>query len=392
MILNSTFLCYYSSMKKWMKENVSFVVRASLLVFFIAVIVVLGVLKNDVEFCEAYSRTFGRYLTVGIASITKYFPISFTECMAICAAIAVVISIVLIVKFLKKKEFFYALKRVVNIGVLISSVVMMLSATTQLQYNRKAVPIPLYEEKVEKTEFMTIIKHFEDDYNDCARSVEYKPNGEPISPYSLMEMNLILEKEFKRLDDPKFGRYFTSFTTNCKPMMSSEIYSHLQVTGITIGCFGEANVNTAAPTAGIPFVMAHELAHIKGVMREDDANLVALYLTLTSEDKFIRSSGYFYSFNRLMSLASLTGVEGDYQTVSKALDPLIYGTYRQNNDYWDAHDIINDIGEWFNDLYLKSSGTEGTSSYEDTKTEVEGDKIISFSTYQKLYFHIYYEM
>ena len=55
---------------------------------------------------------------------------------------------------------------------------------------------------------------------------------------------------------------------------------------------------------------------------------------------------------------------------------------------------FKDFEEWINNLYLKSSGTEGTGSYNDTDTEIdhETEEVIYFSTYQKLYFAIYYNI
>ena len=47
-----------------------------------------------------------------------------------------------------------------------------------------------------------------------------------------------------------------------------------------------------------------------------------------------------------------------------------------------------------NDIYLKLSGEkEGTSSYNDTPTDVDKEKqeVIHVSLYQKLYFKLYYE-
>lgn len=384
---------YDFHMKKWIKENKYLFIRLIVIAVLLSGFFTLLILKNDVEICESYSRGFGRFINTVIAAITKYFPISFTECFVIAVVIFTVIWVIQIIKFLRKKNFKFAISRFVDLVLVFVSIISMVTATMQLQYNRKSVPIPLYTEKVEKSEFMNVINHFLEDYNDCASKLKFKENGEVISPYSIMELNTILAKDFKILNGPEFDGYYSEFNTFCKPMMSSEIYSHLQITGVTAGAFGEANINTAAPNAGIPFVMAHELAHTKGAMREDEANLTALYVTLNSEDYFVRFSGYFYSFSRLMDLADYLDDDDAYAKVYFSLDENIRNTYKHNNKYWENHSVINDIGEWFNNLYIKTStnGSQGTGSYDDTPTEVEDEVIISFSTYQKLYFQIYYK-
>lgn len=379
-------------MKNFIKNNKSLFIKIGFIIFFVVLLVFLSVLKNSRDICEDYSRGFGRVLFTTISATTKYFPISVTELFILGSAIATIIIIVLIIKDLKRKKVIKALNRFLSICVLFTGIISSYFSTMEMQYNRKAVPVPLYEEKVDKTEFVTIIDYFVEDYNYCTSKLEFRENGDVVSPYSITDLNGILKKEFEKLKEPRFNGYFSDFTTNVKPMMSSEIYSNLQITGLTFGCFGEANINTAAPTAGIPFTMAHELAHTKGVLREDDANLLAMYLMLTSDDYFLRFSGYFESFSRILSLASLTGNDNDYGMLRNKMDSRIFDVYRHNNKYWDDHDILGDIGEWWNNLYLKSSGTEGTSSYNDTEPEIDEEReiVISFSTWQKLYFQVYF--
>jgi len=44
----------------------------------------------------------------------------------------------------------------------------------------------------------------------------------------------------------------------------------------------------------LPFVMTHELAHVRGIPNEGDANLVATLATLASDDPAFRYSGWFH--------------------------------------------------------------------------------------------------
>ena len=65
------------------------------------------------------------------------------------------------------------------------------------------------------------------------------------------------------------------------------------------------------------------------------------------------------------------------------------------NEFWKKHDLLGDIGEWFNNLYIKSSGVpEGTGSYHGG-TEFEFDPATNKfypSEYQKLFFERYYRL
>jgi len=49
----------------------------------------------------------------------------------------------------------------------------------------------------------------------------------------------------------------------------------------------------------LPFLMAHELAHVRGIANEGEANLVALFATIASEDPRFQYSGWLYLWGYL---------------------------------------------------------------------------------------------
>ena len=55
--------------------------------------------------------------------------------------------------------------------------------------------------------------------------------------------------------------------------------------------------------------------------------------------------------------------------------------------------FLYDLGNAINDWYLKTfSQKKGTSSYNDTPTEIDpGGFVITLSNYQSIYFKIYYD-
>ncbi len=274
-----------------------------------------------------------------------------------------------------------------------SSVIALYQATAEMAYNRHSQPIQVYEEKVEKTEFRKINDYFIADMNEVTKDLQFEENGEVVCPYSISEMNDLLAEEFKRLDNDYDG-YFTSFTTRAKPMVSSFIYRELHITGVTFMPTTEGNINYLNVNALKPITFAHEILHTKGVMKEEDADFIALYLMLTSNNSYFRYSGYYFSLSSLNYLASLTGVETDYEEVINSLNINYKNNRAFGSQYWKEHNAFADFGNWINDLYLKISGEkEGTDSYNDTPTHVDPDKkeVISFSLYQKLYFKLYYD-
>ncbi len=88
--------------------------------------------------------------------------------------------------------------------------------------------------------------------------------------------------------------YPTLYTAGTpKAVVFSEIMSYLDISGIYCPFTFEANVNVHMDDVGIPFTMCHELSHLSGYMREDEANFIAFLACIRSDDADFRYSGAF---------------------------------------------------------------------------------------------------
>lgn len=381
-------------MKKWIKENKGLFIKLCFLVGLLIIFIILNILKKNVDFCEAYSRGFGRVIGTVLAFITRIYPLSLAETSIILGSIIVIILIVIIIKELKKKNWLKAISKTLTILLIPVCIITGYFITSEMQYNRKELPIPLYEGEVQKSEYYDIVDYFINDYNECASHLEYTEEGDIIPDYTFAEISALVEKEYNNIKDKEVKAYLNSYTTTCKPMMSSAIYTEFNITGVDFGLFGEANINTYQPAAGYPMVMAHEIAHTKGVMREADANLMAMYILLHSDNYYLRFSGYYWGFYRIMELANYTGNSADYDTLNNKICYEIKLNDWHSYQFWKKHNLLERFADWWNNLYIKSSGDEnGTESYNDTPSEIDEEKeiVVTFSVWQRLYLQIYYD-
>lgn len=362
---------------------IKFIAAGVLIVF----LIVLGIFQNDPNICEWWTRNIARGYQTFVGTIFKYLPFSFIEILILSAIGLLIFLIIRIIIDLTKKGFFKALDKLMIIAVSVLGLVTTYVMTTSLAYYRAELPIQLYEEKVDKTKFNSIVQYFLDDFNTCSQNLEYYESGEVKMPYSPNELARKIAYEYSKIKDP----YFSSFTTNPKPLLTSFLFVQFQITGVYVGISGEVNYDAFMTKSEYPFTFAHELAHSKGVMRENDAQLVAAYICLNSEDDFIRYSGYMYTFTSLLSLCRYTGNKDDYNNMRKQMDEDILKNYSYISKYWEKNDLLSHIGEFFNNLYLKLFGSESTESYDDTPIIVNPgtNEITSFSRYQKLYFQTF---
>lgn len=356
-------------------------------------LIILILLKTNTAICEWWTRNPARWYETAIGSLFKWVPFSLTEVIVL---MLVIIGVILLVKFIVdmvRGRFLRGISKLFSIVLASVSIITIYQMTAEMAYNREKHPVTVYEEKVEKTEFRKINEYFIEDCNKVTSEMQFDDNGELVSPYSIREMNDLLALEFDRLQE-EYGDYFNPFTTRAKPMATSFIYRELHITGVTFMPTSEANINYLNVNALKPLTFAHEILHTKGVMKEEDADFIALYLMLTSKNSYFRYSGYYFSLSSLNYLASLTGVPSDYAEVMSLLNANYKKNRAYGSQYWKEHNAFADFGNWINDIYLKLSGEkEGTNSYNDTPTDVDKDteEVISFSLYQKLYFRLYYE-
>lgn len=152
---------------------------------------------------------------------------------------------------------------------------------------------------------------------------------------------------------------------NAKPMYGSFFMSRLQLTGVFFPFTVESNVNSLAPSYNVPFTVCHELAHLRGFMREDEANFIAYYVCTRSPDVRLQYSGTMLALVH----AGNALVKAD-RTAAAALrnsySEQVLRDLSANNAYWAQFDDkpLSEIGEKTNDAYLKANGqTDGTQSY-----------------------------
>ncbi|MBR5367873.1 MAG: DUF3810 domain-containing protein [Lachnospiraceae bacterium] len=150
-----------------------------------------------------------------------------------------------------------------------------------------------------------------------------------------------------------------------KSVLFSRFMSRFDISGIFFPWTIEANVNVDTPDHTKGFVACHELSHVAGFMREDEANFIAYLACRQSDDEELVYSGYIFAFsmayNKLYGLSRESCAEVvPYVSAGMAAD------MDANTEYWDQFKdgALYEAGSTMNNTYLKLNGQEdGTKSY-----------------------------
>lgn len=366
-----------------------------IIVFLLVNLLGLVLIMQVPALADLWTRTVARVYHLSFAWFFAIIPFSLMEIIFVSWIGLITINLLqLIIQTIKKN---WRMAQKTFSRALLAFLVMtnLYVATAGIAYARLPLPIPQYQGEVAVEAYQPIVEAYRDAFNELAESLTFAENGSIMNPYNLDTLNTLIREAYRKANLD--STYFTPYSTKIKPLLTSFLYREFHITGVHFAPTTEATINVLVPPALIPFTMAHELAHAKGVMREEDANLVALYVCLSSDDPYIRYSGLFNSFYALLNLLRYVGVPSAYGQVYQSLSLSIRKDYAYQNTFWDQYTLLNDFATWINDTYLKIFGNGGVDSYVDVPDTVvidDGENPIEvirqFSPYQKLFFELYF--
>jgi len=149
-----------------------------------------------------------------------------------------------------------------------------------------------------------------------------------------------------------------------KYLASSLFFSYAGIAGIYNPFFSEPNVNAMQVDFMLPVVEAHEIAHLQGVAREDEANYVAVRASLSHDQPFVNYSGNMLALihlsNALYEVDSVL-----WEEAMLGISELVEGDLDRNREFWQMYDgWFEEASNDLNDTYLKMNGQEdGIQSY-----------------------------
>lgn len=149
-----------------------------------------------------------------------------------------------------------------------------------------------------------------------------------------------------------------------KQPILSPVLSWLGISGIFIPFTGEAHVNATLPDVDVPFAASHELAHQRGLAREDEANYAASLACRLHPRPEFRYSGTLLS-SAYVQAALAAEDRGDAAALEAGRSGAVQRDLRAMAE-WSLRyrSRLTEASQRVNDAYLKSQGQElGVKSY-----------------------------
>lgn len=149
-----------------------------------------------------------------------------------------------------------------------------------------------------------------------------------------------------------------------KPVLFSDAMSYMGITGIFFPFTFEANVNANIPPYQLPAVMLHELVHLRGFMREDEANFISYLACINSGFDDFYYSGTMLALSYSMNALYKENYE-EFARLHAMYSEDVKNDVKYSYDYWKRFEgKTAEISSKVNDTYLKAnSQKDGVKSY-----------------------------
>ena len=320
--------------------------------------------RVNVNFADTFNRTVSPIGRMVMAKLTGWLPFSFAEMLLLLAPVILVTAIVI-----GAKRHCQTSRRMWIYVACIFSVVCMVFNLFVWNFapGYNALPLDKKLELERKPVSGEELAHTADILLEELKAIEadilFTETGSSRMPYTYDEMNKLLMQAYDRTTQ-KYD-FIDDFDSRVKPVMLSEPMSYTHITGVYTFFTGEANINVNFPDYTIPYTAAHELAHQRGIAREDEANFVAFLECMESDDAYIRYSGALNLYEYVVS--ALYSADKELYKENYAKQPkTIIAERIAYSEFFDKYreNTVADISEATNNAYLQSQGApQGTRSY-----------------------------
>ena len=333
-----------------------------------ALALICGLVQIISECSASFSDWFNRYIGAfarGLhAWITNFIPFSLAECLIVFIPVLAVVVIVGCFKRLKGSQT-SAWRYIASLAGFAAWMYAAFVVTTAVAYNGTTLAdkLGLEQSPVSADELKTAAEYMRDRMNEELDSITFEYAGSSIMPYSVGEMNDKLLEAYDKFSD---GHDFVPrLYSRVKQVALSEAMTYTHMSGMYTYYTGEANLNINFPDYNLPFTAAHELAHQRGILPENEANFMAFLVCIGSDDPYIRYSGYMNMYEYLNS-ALYSADYDSFAMVYSSLDQRVICEMRAYNAFYKKYqnNVAATVSSAMNDAYLKAQGqTAGERSY-----------------------------
>ena len=355
-------------------KNILKLKRKWLLILFPVAVVIILLCRASSFIAEyVFGRFVYRVFSVVVGAVTRWFPFSVAEIAIYLLLVGAIVILVWFVAHIikgKGRRGEIAGKAVLNILCFVSVAVFLFVVMCGTNYYRYSFKEYLKYDITEsdKNDLYELCKYLVTKVNEAREEITC------VDENGVMQLSYESNSEFFREAEEIMSEFAKDYpalqwsTGSAKPVLASRYMSYTDIVGIFIPFTMEANVNVDTVDYNQPSDVLHELAHLRGVMPEDEANYVSYLACVSSGRKDFVYSGYMMAYIH----ASNKLYEEDYELykeVRAQISDKVNADLYANSQYWKQFEtpvgeVVSNVSTQVNNTYLQVNGQEdGVKSY-----------------------------
>lgn len=346
-----------------MQKNGHIPVFAKILILLAASSLAVSIVaRRSTAFAERISSGVGHKIRELLAALTSALPISVGEFLITISPLIVIAVIVTAARITEGSRMRFLSGFLAVLSLFYSGYVY----TLGVGYHRESLEnmLLLDESEVNAESLYSTAVVLNGECISLLDEISFGISGSSISDISFDEMSSEAIKGYDRLiaDYPELN--IKNFNSTAKAVRSSKVMTYLDLLGVYTYFTGEANVNVHYPDYTTPFTVAHEMAHQRGISREEEANFTAFLVCIRSDSAYVRYSGYMNMLEYVASALYKTDREL-YKKLVSEYDERTKGEINALREFYlqNKNEALGQLSDKVNDTYLKAQGTDGVVTY-----------------------------
>lgn len=308
-----------------------------------------------------------------ISTITGIFPFSVAEVFVLCSPVILIIVLILFIRNVMKsagRRGMILYKAVINILCAISLLFFIYVIFDAVNYYR--YPFSYYAGFEAGKSTVDELYSVGEDLVERANEVREGLDNEDSEGVFKLSKSMSDVSEDARDAFTSLAKEYPVFKGHYgknKIFITSKYISYSKMVGFFVPFTMEANNNVDVVDYNIPSDMCHELAHLHGFIKEDEANFIAYLACIKSGNKEFEYSGLVQAYICIENALYEADKDKCSELTSK-LSKKVRRDVEANSEYWDkiegtkAGSEVSSAAESLNDNYLKANGQEeGVKSY-----------------------------
>lgn len=323
--------------------------------------------SSNSDFAEWYAVTIYPILSRGVNRVTSLFPFSLAEILVFLLILGIILYFIRYAKKIirsKEMRLHIAVKGFLNLLCIAAAIYFVYILSCGINYSRYTFSqtCGLEVKLSSKEELIGLCNELAGKVNNLRKKVQ--TDNKSVMKLSANQYDTA--KQARAAFD-EIGEKYPLLQPGYgppKPLVCSRLLSYCDITGIFFPFTFEANINADVPHYSIPMTMCHELSHLRGFMREDEANFIGYLVCKNSNNLDFQYSGYMGAFIYASNALYSTDSSAAKQIYAKLSDGVLTDL-ADNSAYWEQFEgPVAQVSSTINDTYLKANKQEdGVKSY-----------------------------